>query len=215
MTIPQVTGGSAHGPGCINHGKKGTKYPIYTCQHSPEPEHKIKAKITRTVKNNDGSETQYWSDGRYSIVKDNGNGNYSCRSYTSQDKLYYEHMSENGEETTKTYDEFGRIYAYDVENFDSNHNYLGGIYTKYEYYGDSKSVQKTEVYDTKTSETTVTKFAEDGKTPIEKYVQKGAVKTYYDPNNPDKILKVVTDKGTVQEVRVPDENGNLVLQETE
>ena len=168
--------------------------------------------VTSTVDNVDGSKTKYFSNGNYSISRSFENGDSSSQLYTPDNKLRYVTDKKGDTYYGTGYDEQGRVISKSTQKIIDNRLHSTD-FTFYEYYGDSNVLRQEKVDNMETNETTVTSFAEDGKTPIEKYITKGGVTTYYDPNDPNKILKEVTDKGTVQEVRVPDENGNLVLQE--
>ena len=168
--------------------------------------------VTSTVKNPDGSVTEFLSNGNYRISRSFENGDSSSQLYTFDNKLRYVTDKKGDTYYGTGYDEQGRVISKSTQKIIDNRLHSTD-FTFYEYYGDSNVLRQEKVDNMEINETTVTSFAEDGKTPIEKYITKGGVTTYYDPNDPNKILKQVTDKGTVQETRVPDKNGNLVLQE--
>lgn len=141
----------------------------------------------RTVKNADGSTTQYNSDGTYVI----GDGYTYGNMYNPNNNLIHEWTRQDGVFIGKDYDENGRVTCIHNKVENKNGETESDVYTNYEYGDNGNLVMKT-TDDTITGEKTTVKYDENGN-QIERFIKKGAVTTYYDAEG--KPVRQETDKG--------------------
>lgn len=141
----------------------------------------------RTVKNADGSSTQYNSDGTYVIGDCSTYGNM----YNPNGNLTYEWTRQDGVYIGKDYDENGRVTCIQNKVENENGEIDSDVYTRYEY-GDNGNVTLETTDDLVSGEKTTVKYDENGDI-LEKFIQKGAVTTYY--NAEGKPIRQETDKG--------------------